>query len=495
MKILVIAPYAVHTPHFETDLEITQNHLDQGDQLILLRCNAELLTCSVNRGHDIATCLTCLAKRSAGMKLLSGRIIEKPMYFLRKENREEIARVKKDFSSLEDLKYFKIENYDIGSEILSSLISCTRNPEPDLGKYKDEIARNLLSCLAVYRSIQNYLNYYNPDKVYVFNGRFAPLRAALRACQNQGIEILVHERGNNLNFYSLYKNTTPHDISYINKEIEKAWESNRDHSDRNKIASDFFIDKRKGIEKSWFSFTREQIKDLLPPNLDGNKINIMIYNSSEDEFAAIGDEWKNPIFVDQHDEIANIVHFMMGNKNVHVYLRIHPNLKNVRYKQLDKIYSLHAPNFTIIPPESPISSYALLEKASKVVTFGSTVGVEAAYWGIPSILAGQSYYRNLGCTYNPNSHEELIEMLLTDLPPKDKEGALKYGYFFNTFGIRFQHFEPDGLFSGSFKGTVLNENPLSRLIIIMLRIAFPLNKFFGKISMYFNIYKIKPFHS
>jgi hypothetical protein len=97
---------------------------------------------------------------------------------------------------------------------------------------------------------------------------------------------------------TLYKNTTPHDISYINKEIEKAWESNRDHSARNKIASDFFIDKCKGIEKSWFSFTREQKKDLLPPNLDRNKINIVIYNSSEDEFAAIGDEWKNPIFVD-----------------------------------------------------------------------------------------------------------------------------------------------------------------------------------------------------
>jgi hypothetical protein len=225
--------------------------------------------------------------------------------------------------------------------------------------------------------------------------------------------------------------------------------------------------------------------------LDKNKINIVIYNSSEDEFAAIGDEWKNPIFVDQHDEIASIVHSMRGNKRVHIYLRVHPNLKNVKYKQLDKIYSLHAPNFTIIPPESPISSYALLEKASKVVTFGSTVGVEATYCGIPSILAGQSYYRNLDCTYNPNSHEELIEMLLADLPPKEKEGALKYGYFFNTFGIPFRHFKPDGLFSGNFKGTVLKENPLSRMIVIMLRIVFPLNKIFGKISLYYNSYKIK----
>jgi hypothetical protein len=66
-----------------------------------------------------------------------------------------------------DLKYFTIGNYDIGSEILSSLISCTRNPEPDLGKYEDEIGRNLLSCLAVYRSIQNYLNYYNGQGICV----------------------------------------------------------------------------------------------------------------------------------------------------------------------------------------------------------------------------------------------------------------------------------------------------------------------------------------
>ena len=87
-------------------------------------------------------------------------------------------------------------------------------------------------------------------------------------------------------------------------------------------------------------------------------------------------------------------------------------------------------NITIVPPESPVSSYALMDVADKVVVMGSTMGVESCYWGKPVINLRKSWYDHLDVSYIPKSKEEFAELLTECLQPKGVEGALKYGYFF-----------------------------------------------------------------
>lgn len=70
-----------------------------------------------------------------------------------------------------------------------------------------------------------------------------------------------------------------------------------------------------------------------------------------------------------------------------------------------------------------------MNAADKVISFGSTMGVEANYWGKPSILLSASEYYNLGVCYLPSSIEELCEMIKADLQPLAKEGALKYAFY------------------------------------------------------------------
>lgn len=489
MKILVFAPYGINNPHFETELEIIQKHLDSGDDIILLGCNANLMACDVNWEHDLATCFNCVGRRIEGVKLLSSQITVKPIYFLTQQNKKEIKELKTDFSSLAELKNFKIENFDIGYGVLSSLISVTRDPEPNLVKHKNVLKRALISSLAVYRSMQNYLSSCNIDKAYVFNGRYAPMRAAFRACQSKNVDCLLHERGSSLNKYFITENTTFHDLEYVRNLIDQAWLSNTNKADREKLASEFYINRKKGILRNWFSFTKAQKKDLLPDNWDSNKINIVIFTSSEDEFASIGDQWKNPIYENQFIGITKILNSIGGDDSIQLYIRLHPNLKNIKSKkQLEQINSLESANLTVISPHSPIDSYSLLEKASKVVTFGSTVGIEAAYWGIPSILLGESLYRELGSTYNPKNHQECMEMIYADLAPKDKKGALMYGYFFNTYGIPFKYYQAEGVFEGTFKEVVIEANKFFKIISKILRIKFLsyLKRLIGKISIIYN---------
>ena len=57
------------------------------------------------------------------------------------------------------------------------------------------------------------------------------------------------------------------------------------------------------------------------------------------------------------------------------------------------------------------------------------MGVEATFWGKPSILLGRSLYENLNACYTPKNVDELISLIEKDIPAKDRLGAIKYAYY------------------------------------------------------------------
>ena len=91
-----------------------------------------------------------------------------------------------------------------------------------------------------------------------------------------------------------------------------------------------------------------------------------------------------------------------------------------------------------------------------MITFGSSVGIEATFWGTPSILLGPCFYRGLNAVHEPASHSQAIRMILSDLPPRDRTGALMYGFWLQTRGIRYRDYQPLGLFEGKFKGQIIH---------------------------------------
>jgi hypothetical protein len=434
--------------------------------------------------------------RRDGLRLLSPGVVERPLLMLNENDLRRIHQLENNLEYLSDLKSFFIDNFDIGWGVLSTLTGFLREPVPDLQdqRNKNMVEKTLIGAAQVYFSVLNHLKRERFDEVYFFNGRFASLRAVMRACEKVGVRFFAHERGSDKDRYQLFQNSLPHDIIQTNLFIRSAWEAATSNPDREMIASKFFLDSSAGISHSWYSFTSEQKKGLLPSDWDESKHNLVIFVSSEDEFVAIDETWLNPIYVDQNDGIRRIVHSLTGNDDFHIYLRVHPNLKGFDNTQTRFLNSLTAEHLTVIGADSPISSYALMAKATKVLTFGSTVGIEATFWGKPSILAGRSLYQDLEATYNPKTHNELMDLLSKNLPPKPKLGALMYGYYFTTRGKTFIYFRADGFYAGSFfskndeKFHVLSPDarPIrSRLRISYLKRQFrkmtgPINKFVEK---------------
>ena len=116
--------------------------------------------------------------------------------------------------------------------------------------------------------------------------------------------------------------------------------------------------------ENWFSFLEKQTFEL-PENWDESKKNILICNSSEDEFASLNDEWKNHLYANQTDGIVQIINDTKDIENIHIYLRIHPHLAKVSNSDLTELLAIKSQHLTIIPANSLISTYHLVKHASQ----------------------------------------------------------------------------------------------------------------------------------
>ncbi len=103
-------------------------------------------------------------------------------------------------------------------------------------------------------------------------------------------------------------------------------------------------------------------------------------------------------------------------------------------------------NVILIPPESKINTYDLIEIAHLGLVYTTTVGLEMAMSGVPVISAGCSHYRGRGFTYDPSTSEDylkaidqrLAEPLDRRLPDDQIELAIRYAYlFFFKYPFRF----------------------------------------------------------
>jgi hypothetical protein len=457
MNVLLYSTHVMWPSHYETELEIIQEHLDAGDAVVQAVCDKDFPSCDMARVPSAYTCRRCIERRRKGRALLSGDVPTIPIIALDAGDRAALAEVRTEFSSVAELASYSFDGFDVGAAVASSLISWLRDPNPDMVKHRKVIQALVRSSAELYRSVGRHLDRHPVDRVYVFNGRFAHPRAILRACQARNVECFAHERGHDIRSYALYPNALPHSIANMDRMIRDSWERASAVPDRDAVGEAFFTKRANGVATSWFSFTKDQHPGLLPETWGRFATHVAVFNSSEDEFASIGSEWKQRLYENQLDGVRRIARSLEGRDDVQVFLRMHPNSGKMSPRELEKWYGLQSKALTVIAPDSPVSTYALLRAADKVVTFGSTMVIEAVFWGKPSILAGASFFERLGATYNPRSHEELVELLVADLPPKDRTAALMYGFHMSTFGRPFKWYVAESFDAGKFKGVDLAE--------------------------------------
>jgi hypothetical protein len=483
-KIVFFEPYSLASPHFETALELIQDHRDLGDKLFIYQCNAGLYFCDSNPSHDLQTCLRCIGKGRNGLKRITGKPVSRHSFlYLTEKELYYINNFYHEFKDIDELKAFTFNEIDIGLGSASSLITILKDPRPDTIKHRDLIVKIIKSSLAVYFSFDKYTSSIQPDAVYVFNGRFAIMRVVLRLCQRKKIEIRIHDRGSSMYKYNIFYDSLPHDMDSFRERVITHWENYRPLSERESQASLFYEQRRGGVDQALPSFSKGQTDVSLPSSWNPNKRNIVIFNSTEDEFASIGPEFHHHPFTDQLEALEFIREWAADKHDIDIYLRMHPRLEKISNNSVTDLYKLDFSNFHIIRPESPCSTYSLIDHCDAVLTFGSRAGIEATFWGKPSILIGSAIYESFDVVHRVASKKELINAILRCAETKPKERTLPFGLYMVSHGTTYKYYQPDSFFSGKYRGRNISSDSISLKLSrarLTKKIFWPMFKLWNK---------------
>jgi len=459
----------IYNPHPRLTLssaiqtEIIQGHLKRGDEVYMLGCDGELNTCYLNSSHRQSICLKCkIAQKN--INEINQNLPVLLNYFSEYSN-----NTFQFFESIDEVKNLEYKGIKIGLGVASTFISTIRDHLPDIKPHLEKINKDINTAIMILESFERHYNSILPDVTYVFNGRFAYHFPIVDFCKKNRINFKTYEFTANYANFHLIDNTIPHDVDYENRDILKSWEDDYDLEKKIFIGSSFFEKTRNGDSFLEDSFVHYQINSLIPDELvHKTKKIITFFNSSIDEFASVPG-WERPFFIyeDEYIAIRSICSHYKEDKTKLFVLRVHPNLKHLDNTQNRRIKQLSdLTNLIIIPAESKVDTYGIIDASDCVITFGSTIGVEATYWGKPSILLGLSYYMDIDCTFVPQSETELFYFIDSPLQPKDKLNAIKYGYWWINLGTPFEYFN-----KGLFSEKQFHISFLTKIRILLLKIA------------------------
>lgn len=462
MKKILIPALCSASPHLETELEIMEHHLAQGNDVYYACCNREIKTCFLHQYPSANTCCQCRKRLEVGLSLLS-----KKVHVLAWPDAPEMhLQGRYQVSDVAELKGLSVEGKNWGLCVASTLISLFVNEDFDTVAHAEIIQDNLDAAQYTYKAFGKLLDAVQPDMVYIFNGRFSVAAPILQVCKEKNIPFFTHERANVNDRYRVVAQKLPHDAVPIVQECEELY-ARHEHGEAKQIAHEFYAHRKDGSTLAGIVHTRLQTTHALPDGFDAQKKNIVFFNSSLFEFAALpGFDKLAGFYLTEEDALLRVAQDALADPTIQIYCRMHPNLSGKNTRQVNNLRALAGalPNLTIIPPESSVDSYALMEQASTVVIFHSTMGAESSYWGKPVIVLGFASYGSMEGFYTPRSHPEMMQLLLGDLAPLPPVGAIKYGLWMRKGGTPYKYYSPSTMFSGTFKGVDINKTASRALL-------------------------------
>jgi hypothetical protein len=461
MKIVVIDHNSTMIPQMGVMIDEALMAKSQGHTITYITCGACLDSCYSNPLKNKLFCKICIADYKTTLAPYLDKNLKHTTLneYSTPEIESAVSKFDYSFSTFLGLKEKIFRGVDVGYATLSSFISNTRNMNPVLSDFTREIlTKSLKAAVRQSALCERIMEVEKPDRIYVYNGRMPENRPILRYFQAKGIPVDVHEDyPTNLtgSFKKvIFPNCMPHSIEFFQRRIQEEW--NKDPVKAEEVGKRFFNNRRNAAFAGDKVYVKDQKTGLLPQSWNSNSRNIVIFNSSEDEFAAIGGEWEDKLFETQMKGIEYIFDCVEKYPDAEVYLRVHPNLKSITYKYHTDLYNLKKhPRIHVIPADSEVSTYALADSANVIVSFGTSVGVEAAYSGKAVVLLGASFYKGLGFCYEPASIPEMEKMVFVDeLASKQNQNTLKYGNFImcdKGTGFSFYNFNCTQITIGKFR--------------------------------------------
>jgi hypothetical protein len=435
-RTLLVGAFPTWDLHHVWQLALAQAHAAHGDELFVFSCAGARIACEANYSPslDKEVCVACIKRRHQGLKTLwRANVDAKPIVA---PNRRAVI----DLPRIEDISALKVytrQGMDAGLAALSSWIELSRRTTPESVEDWDQINILLKEAVSLHAQALAILRDLRPTQVGIFNGRLVSTRPWVRACEATGTPFYCYDHGPSFETVRRFDNTTVHSISGWQRACQEFWEQRPSDEFAEDVAERFYSNRRERKDGLTSQFLKNQKTRHVPGWWAPDARWLAVFLSSDDEFAAIGEEWTGGVYTDQWAGVQALCSDpILRSQGFRFVVRVHPRLQFIQNTDWLRFSAMQGElNAIIIAPSDPTDSYELAALSEKTLSFGSSMGIEAAYMGRPSILLGPSFYAHLGACYQPTTHEQVVDLLMTkDLPARERTGAVQFGYFLASAG-------------------------------------------------------------
>lgn len=284
-------------------------------------------------------------------------------------------------------------------------------------------------------AVEAILEELEPDIVFLLNGLFGAERTIRRLALNHGARAPTYEIAPRGGALVLSQDTAAPDY-----DVDRLWAAVRDRplnvQQRSEVIA-LLEDRARGIgaHESYYDRTEDDPDELRRRlGLSGRERVASLFTNVTWDSATIG---HNIGFASMFDWVEHAVR-MADRKDFVLVVRIHP--AEARWGTREKVQDVIASRLGEIPSnvrfvaaEDALSSYAILDISDLLLTYTTTVGLEAAVRGKPVAVAGETHYRGRGFTMDISGPEDLARVLELEpkqLPATDVERAILYAHMF-----------------------------------------------------------------
>lgn len=318
------------------------------------------------------------------------------------------------------------DEVSLEQSLTSAMVTFTRDETPSATHFHNLLRRKLRhEALASGKLVEDAIVEHHVTDIFIPNGRFPYQNIANLIAVKRGVKKMFFEQGEQgPQTYFLEKF---HTLDRLETQL--------DLSERIKIG--FTLSEKKSAE-NWFEsrINGQNVfgrlwspKARLVEEKSANRV--VIFSSSEDEYAELGQDWKTHDWENQWKAIESVSQYLI-ELGYQVILRVHPNIvakshssfkRNIRNQ---KVLKNAIPKVKILGHEDGTNSYELVKSASLVVVWNSTVGLESTYLGKPTICLTSAFYDELVDVIKCHNIQEFKHALdVSHLPDPQKAVAFR----------------------------------------------------------------------
>lgn len=127
-------------------------------------------------------------------------------------------------------------------------------------------------------------------------------------------------------------------------------------------------------------------------------------------------EADNGPYANYFDWVSSTIDYLSGRDGIELIIKVHPaEAARGTNQSVEQWISFNYPelpqNITLLSSDTNVNTYELIRELDVGIVYNSTVGLEMAFRGYPVLIGGDTHYRNLGFTYDPETQSEYLNYL------------------------------------------------------------------------------------